>query len=101
MAANGLPAGWKKQKGHLVGGYRFKDFERAMTFVNAVADRAEKVEHHPDFHIHWNEVQFEVWSHDEGKVTERDRALVADIAKIARRQKGRKLTRRQPVPRGL
>lgn len=101
MAGNGLPAGWTKRKGRLVGGYRFADFVRAMKFVNAVADRAEQVEHHPDVLVHWNEVRFEVWSHDEGKVTTRDHALVADIAKIARRQKGRSLARRQPAPRGL
>jgi 4a-hydroxytetrahydrobiopterin dehydratase len=87
----GLPEGWRERKGRLVCGYEFKDFVRAMGFLQEVAFTAEKMEHHPDFTVHWNEVRFEVWSHDADAITERDQKLVAKLAKIAQRHKAKTL----------
>lgn len=83
--AERLPKGWKEKDRRLRCAYEFKDFVRAMTFLHEVAFLAEKREHHPDFSVHWNTVDFTVWSHDEDRVTERDRGLVARIAKVAKR----------------
>lgn len=80
-----LPTGWKESGGHLVAGYRFKDFVQATTFLHEVAFAAEAQEHHPDFSVHWNEVRFTVWSHDVDAITERDQKLAAKIARIAER----------------
>lgn len=85
--ADKLPEGWREKEGHLVCTYKFKDFVRAMTFLNEVAFAAEAQEHHPDFTVHFNEVRFEVWTHDADKVTESDTKLVAKISKIAQRHK--------------
>ena len=78
-----LPEGWKERDGKLRAVYEFKDFVRAMTFLHEVAFLAESSEHHPDFTVHWNRVDFTVWSHDVDKVTNRYLKLVAGIAKIA------------------
>lgn len=83
--AEPLPEGWKEREGKLRCTYEFKDFVRAMSFLQEVAFLAEQREHHPDFTVHWNRVEFVVWSHDVDKVTERDHKLVAGIAKIAGR----------------
>lgn len=80
-------APWTEKGGRLHAGYRFKDFVRAMGFLQEVAFAAEKMQHHPDFHVHWNEVRFELWSHDAGKVTERDHKLSDRIATIAKRHR--------------
>lgn len=87
MAA--LPEGWKEQEGKLRCTYEFKDFVRAMSFLLEVAFLAEKRGHHPDFTVHWNRVDFVVWTHDVDKVTARDTKLVAGIAKIAKRRKAK------------
>ena len=60
----------------------WKDFAQAMTFVNAVAFLAERANHHPDIAIHWNRVDLRLWSHDAGGITDRDRALAAEIEKL-------------------
>jgi len=91
-ATTQLPHGWREEKGRLKATYKFRDFQGAMSFLVEVAFQAEVNEHHPDFTVHWNEVQFEVWSHDENRVTERDHNLVAQIAKIADRH-GAKLAK--------
>ena len=91
MPGKKWPSGWKVSGGHLVAGYRFQDFAEAMGFLNEVALRAEAAEHHPDFTVHWNEVRFEVWSHDVDGITGRDQRLVAQIAQVARRHKAKSL----------
>jgi len=88
--ADSLPAGWATKQGKLVNAYEFKDFKRAMVFLNEVAFAAEAQQHHPDFTVHWNRVDFVVWSHDAGKVTDRDRKLVKTIAAVAKRHRAKK-----------
>jgi 4a-hydroxytetrahydrobiopterin dehydratase len=60
----------------------FKDFVKAMKFVNKVADLAEAQGHHPDFHIHWNKVTLELWTHKIGGLHENDFILAAKIDRI-------------------
>lgn len=55
--------------------YRFADFVRAMAFVQAVALRAEAVQHHPDILIRYSRVTLSLSTHDAGGITERDFAF--------------------------
>jgi 4a-hydroxytetrahydrobiopterin dehydratase len=52
-----------------------KDFAAAMKFVNAVAEYAERVQHHPDVDIRWNKVTLALTTHDAGGLTEKDFAF--------------------------
>jgi 4a-hydroxytetrahydrobiopterin dehydratase len=71
--------GWSKGENWIEKRYQFKNFLRAMSFVNAVAYVAESVNHHPDIIIHFNEVTLRNWTHVADAVTERDFALAAKI----------------------
>ena len=68
----------------LVGGYRTRDFVSAVQLLNAVTDAAEAAGHHPDVHLGWGRVSFELSSHDVGGVTPRDVRLARQIDRIAR-----------------
>ena len=57
----------------------FADFVAAMSFVNRVAEEAEKANHHPDIDIRWNKVHLALSSHDAGGLTGRDFKLAAVI----------------------
>jgi 4a-hydroxytetrahydrobiopterin dehydratase len=47
-----------------------------MAFVNKVAEAAEEANHHPDILVHgWNKVRLTLTTHDEGGLTEKDRAM--------------------------
>ena len=83
------PSGWRVEENRLRCTYKFADFVQAMAFLTEVAHAAERLEHHPDFCVHWNKVEFTVWSHDVDSITERDRKLVPEIAKIATRHGGK------------
>lgn len=50
----------------------FKDFNKAMKFVDKIALIAEKNKHHPDIDIRWNKVRLELTTHDQGGLTKID-----------------------------
>ena len=71
---------WKvKDNLRLIRKFKYKDFVHAMKFVNKVADLAEAEGHHPDFHIHYNEVTIELWTHAVGGLSENDFIVAAKI----------------------
>jgi 4a-hydroxytetrahydrobiopterin dehydratase len=63
---------WRYDGVALVQTFVRKDFNDAITFVNAVAAAANAADHHPDISISWNRVTIRTWSHDAGGTTDRD-----------------------------
>mgnify|MGYP003710531475 CR=1 FL=1 len=43
--------------------YKFRNFKRALKYVNALAEIAEDVGHHPNIHFTWGLVELEIWTH--------------------------------------
>lgn len=62
--------------------FKFKDFKKAMEFVNKVADLAEEEGHHPDISIHWNRVTLTLWTHAIGGLSENDFIMAAKINEL-------------------
>ena len=60
----------------------FDDFASAMGFVNAVADLAERRQHHPDILIRYNKVTLTLTTHDAGGLTSSDFDSAAAIDAI-------------------
>ena len=60
--------------------FEFKDFAKAMFFVNQLAEIAETANHHPDIDIRYNKVHLALTSHDSGGVTQRDLRLAQQIS---------------------
>lgn len=79
--------GWTMAEGGfaLMKRYDFGDFARAFTFMTAVALRAEKMDHHPNWSNVYSRVEVKLWSHDAGGVTERDVMLAKYMDEVARR----------------
>jgi 4a-hydroxytetrahydrobiopterin dehydratase len=59
--------------------FKFKDFTQAMAFVNKVAALAEEEGHHPDIHIFYTLVRFELTTHAMKGLSENDFILAAKI----------------------
>jgi 4a-hydroxytetrahydrobiopterin dehydratase len=66
---------WKVQNGILTRTFQFADFVVAMKFVNAIADAAEKANHHPDIDIRYNKVTLGWFTHDANGITTTDFSL--------------------------
>ncbi|OGL96143.1 4a-hydroxytetrahydrobiopterin dehydratase [Candidatus Uhrbacteria bacterium RIFOXYB12_FULL_58_10] len=62
--------------------FQFANFAQAMEFVNKVAALAEQEGHHPDIHIVYNKVTFELWTHAIGGLSENDFILAAKIEQL-------------------
>ena len=62
--------------------FQFKDFDKAMDFVNTVADIAEQEGHHPDITILYNKVQLKLSTHSIKGLSENDFILAAKINSI-------------------
>ncbi len=80
-----MPEGWSKTDdgGRIERAVETKDFMEAVGLVNRIAAVAEDLNHHPDLHIEsWNHLRIATYSHDVGKLTDRDQKLAAKINEI-------------------
>ena len=76
---------WSFENNQIHSDFQFKDFKKALNFVNKVGDEAEKMNHHPDIFLHsWNKVKITVSTHSEGGVTEKDFKLAVTIDKLSK-----------------
>jgi len=80
-ALEDLP-GWQHSGKAIERTLKFPDFVTAISFVNRIADAAEKANHHPDITIHYSQVTLSLWSHDSGGVTKRDLKMAGSINQI-------------------
>ena len=70
---------WEIQENKLGKMFKFKNFAQAMEFLNQVAEIAENENHHPDFSVHYNRVNFSIWTHAIDGLSENDFILAAKI----------------------
>jgi 4a-hydroxytetrahydrobiopterin dehydratase len=73
---------WNKKAAIITRTYEFEDFPAAIKFVNALANVAEKAEHHPDIDIRWNKVTLSLTTHDEGGLTRKDFELAKRLDRL-------------------
>ncbi len=73
---------WKKKGATITRIFVFKDFPKAVQFVNRVAKLAEKAWHHPDIDIRWNKVALTLTTHDQGGLTKKDFALARKFDRV-------------------
>ncbi len=59
--------------------FKFKNFREAISFINKVAEIAEKEGHHPDIYIFYNKVQLDLFTHAVGGLSENDFIMAAKI----------------------
>jgi len=74
--------GWEQQDDKIVKQIEFKDFISAINFVYQLAPSFERIEHHPDIHIFYNKILFELQRFDiGGKITNKDIEAAHEIEK--------------------
>ena len=74
---------WSRRGKTIQRTFEFKDFPKAIRFVNQVARHAEKAWHHPDIDIRWNKVTLVLTTHDEGGLTAKDFKLATTFDELA------------------
>lgn len=76
-------APWRLQANALEVEWVFKDFVQAMAFMNAVAEVAERLNHHPEWSNVYNRVTVRLTTHDAGGLTALDFALAREMDELA------------------
>jgi 4a-hydroxytetrahydrobiopterin dehydratase len=78
-------SGWTLTHNKLTRTFEFQDFVESLSFVNGLVAYFETVDHHPDVHIAYVEVTFELTLYDVGgKVTDRDIEVAKKISSLYR-----------------
>lgn len=75
---------WIRSENALKKTYKFSDFVAALEFVNAIGQRAEEMNHHPDITLRdYQFVDVSITTHDAGyRVTDKDELLAQHIDQI-------------------
>lgn len=75
--------GWVYKDNKISKECKFTDFMGSVNFINALAPFCESIDHHPDIHIFYNKVLFELQRFDVGgKVTDKDFMVAHQIEKL-------------------
>lgn len=78
-----LSNGWMVVDGHhLEKEFKFKDFQKALDFTNAVGAIAESQNHHPDILLSWGKARVTIWTHKIDGLTESDFVFAAKVENI-------------------
>ena len=77
--------GWELvENGHALSRtFRFKDYYRTMSFVNALAHVANAEDHHPDLSVHYDRCVVRFSTHDVGGLSENDFICAAKADALA------------------
>lgn len=67
----------------LVRTFRFDDYYRTISFVNALAHVANREDHHPDLSVHYDRCEVRFSTHDAGGLTENDFICAAKADALA------------------
>jgi 4a-hydroxytetrahydrobiopterin dehydratase len=80
-------SGWKYVDNKITKEFRFPTFVAVVKFIDTLAVFCDRIDHHPDIHIYYTRVVFELQRFSVGgKVTPRDFAVAREIEKIYAKQ---------------
>ena len=66
---------WSKRAQTILRTFKFDGFLESIEFVNRIARKAQKADHHPDIDIRFDKVTLKLTTHDEGGLTQKDFSL--------------------------
>lgn len=73
---------WSQRDKRILRTFRFEGFLEGIDFVNRVARRAQRINHHPDINIRYNKVTLRLTTHDQGGLTRKDFSLARQCDEI-------------------
>lgn len=75
--------GWEHRNNKISKEFKFDDFMDSLDFINSLASFCESIDHHPDIHLFYNKILFELQRFDVGgKVTDKDFMVAEEIERV-------------------
>jgi 4a-hydroxytetrahydrobiopterin dehydratase len=72
----------RRRQSEQANGFKFAGFLKGIDFVNRIAAKAQKMNHHPDMDIRFDQVTLTLTTHDEGGITEKDFLLARQCDEV-------------------
>ncbi len=76
------PLEWLQTADSLVTTCQFADFVETVDFVNRLVEPSERLGHHPDLAIAYNQLTIRLTTHNAGGITDLDIALAKEISAL-------------------
>ena len=73
---------WSKRAQTILRTFKFEGFLKGIDFVNRIAAKAQKMNHHPDIDIRFDQVTLTLTTHDEGGITGNDFLLAKQCDEV-------------------
>jgi 4a-hydroxytetrahydrobiopterin dehydratase len=73
---------WSKRAQRILRTFTFEGFVEGIDFVNRIARKAQRSNHHPDIDIRFDKVTLKLTAHDEGGLTEKDFSLARQCDEV-------------------
>jgi len=73
---------WTKRALTIRRTFEFEGFLKSIDFVNRIAKKAQKADHHPDIDIRYSKVTLAFTTHDEGGLTAKDFSLAKQCDEV-------------------
>jgi 4a-hydroxytetrahydrobiopterin dehydratase len=73
---------WSKRAQTILRIFKFEGFLKGIDFVNRIAAKTQKMNHHPDIDIRFDQVTLTLTTHDEGGITEKDFTLAQQCDEV-------------------
>ena len=73
---------WSKRAQTIHRTFKFDGFLESIAFVNRIARKAQKANHHPDIEVCFNKVTLKLTTHDEGGITLKDVSLARQCDEV-------------------
>ena len=73
---------WTHQAKTISRTFKFDGFPKSIAFVDQIAQRAQKLNHHPDIDIRFDQVTLVLTTHDAGGLTETDFILAEQCDEV-------------------
>lgn len=75
--------GWKFANEKISKEFKFPSFREALDLVNELQPFCDRIDHHPDIHIYYKKIIFDLQRFSVGgKVTERDFTIAKEIERL-------------------
>ena len=79
--------GWTYKDDKISKEYVFKDFPTVINFIQKLTSHFQEIDHHPDIHIYYKKVVFELQRYSVGgKVTQRDIDVAGYIEEMFKKE---------------
>jgi len=75
--------GWDIVDGMLYSSFSFENYGEAVAFTVQVAMLSDKLNHHPEIALSYNEVEITLYTHDADALTEKDFMVAKEIDNLS------------------